>query len=232
MTPAQLKALFRSDTRDEDPTSPLWSDTEIFVYMDDAQKTFCRETGGIADSTSAMCTIPVTAGQATAVYDPRILKLRDLRRASDGRNVALLNFENLGGTGISCDDYGQGLLWGGSIKLTDEQGLVYAAVTDMDANTIRLINVPIESSSLQAVVYRMPLEDITAASTAFEIASHHHRYLLNWMKHLGHEKQDAETYDRGRSIEFRQKFLEYCDQSKAERERREHKYRAVAYGGY
>jgi hypothetical protein len=54
---------------------------------------------------------------------------------------------------------------------------------------------------------------------------------MNWMKHLAHEKQDAETYDRGRSMEFRDKFLAYCDQAKAERERREHKYRTVAYGG-
>ena len=101
----------------------------------------------------------------------------------------------------------------------------------MDANTLRLVAPAVADDTLQAIVYRMPLEDITASSTALEIDAHHHRHLLNWMKHLAHEKQDAETYDRGRSMEFRDKFLAYCDQAKAERERREHKYRTVAYGG-
>ena len=101
----------------------------------------------------------------------------------------------------------------------------------MDVNKLRLVAPAVADDTLQAIVYRMPLEDITASSTAFEIDVQHHRHLLNWMKHLAHEKQDAETYDRGRSTEFRDKFLAYCDQAKAERERREHKYRTVAYGG-
>jgi hypothetical protein len=52
------------------------------------------------------------------------------------------------------------------------------------------------------------------------------------MKHLAHLKQDAETYDRGRADQFRTEFFAYCDQAKAEREKREHKFRTVAYGGY
>lgn len=231
MTPAQLKDLFRSDVRDE--AAPyLWSDTEIFVYMDDAQKMFCREGGGIADSTSALCTLPVAAGATYLDYDPRILKLRDLRRASDGRNVDILNFEDLGHPGLAQDDYGQSASFDtGGIKFTDHPAPISAAIVGMDANKLRLRTPAVADDTLMAIVYRMPLEDITAASVAFEIDAQHHRHLLNWMKHLAHEKQDAETYDRGRSIEFRDKFLAYCDQAKAERERREHKYRTVAYGG-
>ena len=72
---------------------------------------------------------------------------------------------------------------------------------------------------------------VNTHTTGWQIDVQHHRYLLNWIKHLAHEKQDAETYDRGRSVEFRDKFLAYCGQAKAERERREHKYRTVGYGG-
>ena len=68
MTPTQLKDLFRSDVRDE-ASPPLWTDTEIFVYMDDAQKMFCREGGGIADSTSTICTMQVVAGDTYIDYD-------------------------------------------------------------------------------------------------------------------------------------------------------------------
>ena len=91
MTPTELKDLFRSDVRDQ-TEDYLWSDTEIFVYMDDAQKMFCRSGGGIADSVSAICSLPVAAGDVSVPYDPRILKLRDLRRASDGSNVDIINF--------------------------------------------------------------------------------------------------------------------------------------------
>ena len=232
MTPTELKDLFRSDVRDQ-TEDYLWSDTEIFVYMDDAQKMFCRSGGGIADSVSAICSLPVAAGDVSVPYDPRILKLRDLRRASDGRNVDIINFEDLGMPGMGLEDYGMVRSFGsGSPKFSDRQGAVRAVVVGMDADKLRTIDVPEQDDILQAIVYRLPLEDITASSTAFEIDIQHHRYLLLWMKHLAHEKQDAETYDRGRSTEFRQKFLEYCDLAKAERARREHKYRTVAYGGY
>ena len=231
MTPAQLKDLFRSDVRDE-ATPPLWSDVEIFVYMDDAQKMFCREAGGIADSTSTMCSIPVTAGDEFVAYDPRILKLRDLRRASDGRNVSILNFEDLGHPGSAMDDYGQVTPFGtGGVKFATNPSAVTGVVVGMDANTLRLVAPAIADDILRAIVYRLPLATITSASTAFEIDEQHHRHLLNWMKHLAHEKQDAETYDRGRAMEFQAKFLAYCDEAKAERERREHKYRTVGYGG-
>lgn len=231
MTPSELLDLFRSDVRDE-ALPYLWSDVEIYSYMDDAQKMFCREEGGIADSTSSVCELSVTAGQTHVPYDPIILKLRDLRRASDGRNIDIINFEDLGNPGWSRDDYGQSSLWGNSgPKFSDRIGPVRAAVVGMDANKLRLLEVPEADDTLLAIVYRMPLEDITSYTTAFEIDPQHHRHLMSWMKHLAHEKQDAETYDRGRSLEFRDAFLAYCDRAKAERARREHKYRTVVYGG-
>lgn len=226
MTPTQLYNLFRSDTRDE-TSSYLWSDIEVYSYMDDAQKQFCRLSGGIADSTSAITQITVVAGNEFAEYDPRILKLRDMSRASDFRTVEILNFEDLGRPA----DYTYSM-FNGLTKLTDRTGPIVAVVSGMEVNRLRLIDIPEENEVLRAIVYRLPLENITPLSTAFEIDEQHHRHLLHWMKHLGHQKQDAETYDRGRAVEFAAAFYEYCDRSKAERERREHKYRTVAYGGY
>lgn len=232
MTPAELLTLFRSEVRDEVETY-LWSDAEIFVYMDDAQKMFCREGGGIADSVSAVCSVAVDIGDTHVPYDSRILKLRDVRRASDGRGIEILNFEDLGSPYYRDDDYGQVKLWGSSSpKFSTVPGPINAVVVGMDANTMRLIAPAQFDDTLDLIVYRLPIEDITSTSTEFEIDAQHHRHLLNWMKHLAHEKQDAETYDRGRSIEFQGKFLAYCEKAREERARREHKYRTVAYGGY
>jgi hypothetical protein len=231
MTPAQLRDLFRSDVRDE--VAPyLWSDPEVYSYMDDAQKMLCRESGGIADSTSSICVVPVRAGDTYLVFDPRILKLRDVRRMSDGRNVRVLNFADLGHPNTVPDDYGQyANLDIGGAKFSTVPAPITGIITGMDGDQFRLSAPALEDDELRLIVYRLPIYDVSANSTELEVDSYHHRHLLSWMKHLAHEKQDAETYDRGRSSEFRSQFLAYCDQVKAERERREHKHRTVVYGG-
>lgn len=219
MTPTQLRDLFRSDVRDE-VVPYLWSDTELFSYMDDAQKMFCRLTGGISDTASELCVLPYLAGATNVPLDPRILKLRNVADNATGRSIDVLNFEDLETT------YRNGIVHDPLV------GRVRAVVVGLDDDKLRLNHIPAEAGVLRLTVYRMPMEPIAADSDEFEIAEHHHRALLTWMKHLAYAKQDAETYDRGRSAEFSEAFLAHCDLAKSERSRREHKYRTVQYGGY
>ena len=226
MDTTQLLDLFRSDTMDT-VIPYLWSDTEIFSYMDDAQKMFCRLQGGISDSSSSTTVISATAGEPFADVSPLILKIRLATRASDGRRLEILNFEDLEGR-MAEEDYG----YRASYRLDNHQGEVRAIVVGMETNKVRLVRIPEEDQEINLTVYRLPHTTLASKGQDLEIDEQHHRYLLYWMKHLAHQKQDAETYDRGRSDTFRAEFLAYCDQAKAERERREHKYRTVAYGGY
>ena len=227
MDSTALLELFRSDVRDQaDP--PLWSDVEVFSYMDDAQKMFCRLQGGIADASSAITQLTVPAGTVNATLSPRILKVREAHIAATGRSVEILNFEDLQTRGSGGDDYGYRTI---GYSLDMSTGSVTAMVVGMDANKARLIRIPEQSTTISLIVYRMPLDTIEEADQPLEIDEQHHPHLLLWMKHRAHMKQDAETYDRGRSDQFRAEFLAYCDQAKAERERREHKYRSVVYGG-
>lgn len=218
MDSTALLSLFRAEVRDQ--AEPyLWSDVEIFSYIDDAQKMFCRLQGGIADASSAVTQLLVSADDVFAPISPLILKLRGARRSDDGRDIEILNFEDLqaGHDGV---------------RLDYTVGDIKALVVGVEANKVRLVHIPREDQYIELIVYRLPLGTITAAGQQLEIDEHHHRHLLHWMKHLAHQKQDAETYDRGRADMFRAEFLAYCDQAKAEREKREHKYRTVAYGGY
>lgn len=228
MDGAALIALFRKEVRDE-ATPYLWSDDEILSYATHAQEMFCRLTGGIADATSALTTLTVTAGAEFSPLSPRILKLRAARNATTGRDIQLLNYEDLqlGGAGGQYD-YGQ---YVSNFRLDSTPGEVTGLVEGMEPNKVRWVRIPLEDLTVKLVVYRMPLSPATT-SGELEIDEHHQRYLLHWMKYLAHQKQDAETYDRGRAEQFRNEFEMYCDRAKAERERREHKYRAVAYGGY
>ena len=226
MNSTALLALFRADVRDE-AVPYLWSDTEILSYIDDAQKMFCRLQGGIADSSSALTLLEIAAGDKFATYDPRILKLRSAYREDNGRELELLNFEDLQFRQAESD-YG----YRPGFKIDNSEGELRALVTGMEANKVRLWRVPTEAQDVRLVVYRLPMASITATNQPLEIDEQHHRHLLHWMKHLAHQKQDAETYDRGRAEQFRTEFLVYCDQAKAEREKREHKFRTVMYGGY
>lgn len=225
MNSSALLALFRSEVRDE-ATPYLWSDSEIYAYIDDAQKMFCRLQGGIADSSSAITRIAVSAGDEYADISPLILKLRAARRTADGRDLSIKNYEDFQFARAS-DDYG----YSAGFRFSTIRGPVQALIVGMDANRARLVDIPQEDQTIDLVVYRLPLTNITGANQPLEIDEHHHRHLLHWIKHLAHQKQDAETYDRGRSETFRTEFLAYCDQAKAEREKREHKYRTVGYGG-
>ena len=225
MDTADLLALFRADTRDTfEPY--LWSDEEVFSYIDDAQKMFCRLQGGIADSSSPLTVLSITAGDEFADYDPRILKLRGAYRAVDGRDLELLNFEDMQ-MRHPVDDYG----YSPGFRIDNSQGELRALVVGMEAGKVRLVRIPTADQEVRLIVYRLPLESIEDDGDALEIDELHHRHLLHWMKHLAHQKQDAETYDRGRAEQFRVEFLAYCDQAKAEREKREHKYRTISYGG-
>lgn len=228
MDSTRLHDLFRSEVRDEE-TPYLWSDVEIYSYMDDAQNMFARLQGGIADSSSAAARIAVAAGDVFVPTSPTILKLRAVRRAADGYDVEILNYEDLQTRRDSQpNDYGRMR----GYRLDNTVGQIRAVVSGMEANKLRLLHIPEEDQTLELTVYRMPLVALDGQGKVLEIDEIHHRPLLHWMKYLAHQKQDAETYDRGRAENFRAEFLAYADQAKAERERREHKYRTVAYGGY
>lgn len=225
MNSTTLLARFRADVRDE-ATPPLWTDGEIFSYMDDAQKMFCREQGGIADSTSAVTQISAVAAQPFATISPLILKIRAANRAADYRDLEILNYEDMQTQRLQTD-YGTQI--GPTIDNTS--GDIRAIVVGMEANKIRFVRIPEANQTIALVVYRMPLLTLNAIDQALEIDEHHHIHLLLWMKHLAHMKQDAETYDRGRSDQFRTDFMAYCERARQEREKREHKFRTVAYGG-
>lgn len=157
MTPRELIDTFREETRDT--AEPyLWSDREILRYLNEAQRMFCRLTWGIADSRSRVCRISYARGEREVPFDPRILKIRELRRG-DGKRVTIENIETL------------------DVR-HDEEGAPHTVVVDIDMNMMSLYPLPHEDGELHLMVNRLPLQDMAEGHTDPEINEQHHFSLL------------------------------------------------------
>lgn len=215
MTSGELLALFRSEMNDGE-TPYLWSDTEVYRYIDDAQKMFCRNTDGIADATTAaVVNIAVVPGTLWVNTHPSIKMIRRATRTDTGRPVEVINEQDMADRKWYFDG---------------RTGPVRALVIGEEQYKAQVYPESSETVTVRLLVYRMPLEPIEG-NADFEIVEKHHLHLLLWVKSLAYLKQDAETYDKTKSVEFENKFLAYCEKSKLEDRKEKHKTRVVRYGG-
>jgi hypothetical protein len=211
-----LLKLFRTELQDlEDP--PLWANSEVLAYMDDAQKMFCRLTVGLGDaSTPSVTCIAAPVGGVWAPLSPLILKIRAAYRISDGRTVDIVNYEDV--TAYGC-------------RFNGNVGPLRALIIGMQPDRVRFWPIPSMSDSVQLIVDRLPLVTIDDMDLPLEIAEQHHRHLLHWMKHLAYSKQDAETFHQKKASDYETDFRAYCEAARQEKERAMHKTRVVRYGG-
>lgn len=227
MNSGELYELFRSDVVDE--AAPyLWSDMEVFRYMNDAYRQFVRLTGGIADSTSDVTQIPVVAGEPYSEVSSSILRFRQAYVASNGNEIEVINQEDL--HKLKRSDYGVN-----KININDlTQGDIRYMIVGQQRGQVRWVQVPAADDVVQLSVYRLPADTITEGNTTFtfpDIGEEHIEWLLLWMKARAYGKQDAETFDKGREDRYKATFEQYCRDSKAEWERYKHKPRSITYGG-
>lgn len=217
MTAEDLLALFRVEMNDEaDPY--LWEDDLVYSYINDAQRWFCRLTDNIGDATTPEVTqITVQAGEDWYPMHPSILKIRACSRTDSGRDVEVLNREEMPARNMRFDG---------------RSGPVQALVIGMEPHKARIWPLPNEDVTLELLVFRLPLQTISEANTTLEIDEQHHEALLHWVKHRAYSSQDAEAFDKTKAAEFEAKFRAYCTQARDEQRRMRHKTRIVQYGGY
>lgn len=229
MTAQELYDQFRSDMVDT-AVPYLWSDKDVVRYMNDAYRMFVRLTGGIADFTSDISRVAVTADEATSVMDPRILRVMEAYRLSDEAKLEVINQQDM--TFSQSTDYGRTR----PLFLDSTPGPVRYMIIGAQRNVAKWVQVPIENDTVQLFVYRLPTTALDPESPdmdfAFdEVGEEHHTHLVLWMQHLAYRKADADAFDKGRSDEYKALFESYCSMAKAEWERYKHKTRVVTYGG-
>lgn len=215
MDTTELKDEFRRRMRDE--TAPyLWSDAEVYSYMDRAQIDFCRYAHAISDSRSNITALTLESGTAFYALHPSIRRIKRAVRESDGRTVTIANIENLDNLPSVANA---------------PTGVVQQLLLGADNDYVRCYPTPSAAETIRLYVHRLPITTIDSDGQNLEIQAQHHMTLLDGMSAYAHLKQDAETYDRGRSDTFMREFREQCDQAKRERELLEHRPRQIAYGG-
>lgn len=217
MNTSEVLVQFRSDMADQ--AEPyLWTDEEVFSYINDAQRMFCRLTDGIADaSTPAVTVLSVVPGTDWVPLHPTIKRIRSATRSDTGKDIDIIN----------RDDMVQ-RRW----VFDGTTNAVRALIIGMERKKARVFPKSNETVDINLTVFRLPLVAITAdGDQDFEIDEEHHLHLLSWVKHLAYLKQDAETFDRMKAKEFEDIFRAYCDEAKGEERREAFKVRTVAYGG-
>jgi len=221
----ELYDAFRSDV--VDTAKPyLWSEDEVWRYMNEAYRMFVRLTGGIPDFTSAVTQVPIVAGEALGELSPSLLRIMSARRASDGADIKIINFNEL--SAANGSDYGIAQ----SQWADNTPGPVRSMMIGAERNKARWVMVPVVDDIAQLVVYRTPAKNITGSGQKLvDVNEDHHFNLLSWMRHLAYQKQDAETFNRAKSVEQGDIFRGYCAFVKSEADRYKHKNRVVTYGG-
>lgn len=195
----------------------LWSDEEVFEYATDAQRWLCRWTEGIADSrTASVCSLPVVSNTEWYPKSPLILKVRGATRNDTGRPVGVINPEHLDELGVRFDG---------------NSSVVRAIIDGLTDGFFRIYPVPSETVTLTLSVFRLPLTSLTDYDQRLEVAEHHHRHLVMWMKKRAYGKQDADTYDQKRADDYESKFRDYCFQALREQERARRNVGVTTYGG-
>lgn len=239
MLAKDLRDLFRQQTVDtEEPY--LWSDLEVYLYMAEAYRTFVRLTGGIPDTSDgpneAITKVPIVAGNSTSPISPLILKFRTCYAQSDQHPIDVIN--NIEESKLTSGNFGASYDYGNYLSnvRNNSPGRVTKMIVGNARGLVRWVLTPKDDDVALLDVYRLPLDypdQSNADSYMFpEIGEEHHFQLLKWMMHLAYSKQDTETFDKGKTVEFANQFANYCDVATREWDRHRSTRRLISYGGY
>lgn len=243
-TPEKLKDRFRTDLDDVNGGTQgedfLWSDEEVFEYLDEAQREFVRETKILRSSYpfkqtlndgSEFTALTFTASGADGFldYNPRIIKTLNARMQVENRSepLAILNFEQLN-EGYFDSDYH----WLFRRNWQAQTGPARFLITNMEENKYRLVPIPVLDDVVELIVLHQPVYDITCESTTFEVTDREdQKTILLYAKSLAFMKQDADIYDKDLADRFEAAFVRKVARRTREIYRQRFRAQNVKYGG-
>lgn len=228
MAPSELAEIFRREV--DDVAAPfLWSDEDISLYLDQAQREFARQTDCFLDSTTAsVCRVPIAANQALVALSQLVTKIRRAELAATFRPVRVTTLAEMDEGQITGRDYGLSV----PTQWRTATGEPRFAVEDYEPGKLLLAPIPTAADTLNLTVYRLPLNKIAIDSAAFEVKDEDHQYhLLSYMQFLAYSRQDADTYSPKRAQAAKEQWLESVSAARLAFRRKRFVPKAIAYGG-
>lgn len=217
MTPKELASYFRDQVHDTKKPY-LWTDTEVLRYMNLAYFDWVRLIGGLRDASSDLTQLVLPAGVEVFDLDRRIIKILSAKLADASAGKPALRI-------LSSQDYE-------ALSLPTRTGTVRALVFGEGESSLRVLDTPAEATTVKLVVRRLPLENVTLASDAFEVRDEHTEFLVYGMMQRAYLKDDQDTYNKGFSDRAGTMFQAEAARAKVDSERANHAPRPVQYGGY
>jgi hypothetical protein len=206
VTPNELVKLFRREI--DDLTTPyLWSEDDVYHYLDLAQREFAKLTLIFADSTTAeVCSAAVLADEKFVDLSPLIIQIRQAKLLSATRKLHLTSLDKIS-QGFGTDDYG---MFSDSAWETST-GAPRALMLDVEIDKGRLVPIPTEDDTLELMVYRYPLNVVTSSSAELEVTRpEHQRHLLLKMKSLAYGKHDSDVHNDTLEEKYQIAFESAC----------------------
>ena len=190
MTLAELIDIFR--TRAEDIVAPyLWSDTEITMYLNEANKEAAERALLIQDETTALvCTLTLAADTATYALHPSILRIERAKLTSNGELLKIVAREYLDAT------------WD---KWESATGTPQYIIENADGN-VRIVPTPTAIDTITLIVKRLPITPMSLPADTPEISSRHHYRMVDWALHLAYMKPDADAGNKGAADRYDEEF--------------------------
>lgn len=198
MTLEELIASFREDATDK--VQPfLWEDETVTRWLNEAQdEAAVRGRLLLDDSTPAVTTIAVTAGQASyqlhaKVYEIAHLQWQPSAAAHRAQPVELVTREWL-------DRKHPG--W----RVRLDCDALYAIQSE---GALRLVPTPREAGTLVLEAYRLPMKAMVNDTDKPEIHAASHAYLVYWALHRAFSQPDSDGFDPQRAATAEAAFTGY-----------------------
>lgn len=206
---------------DDEVEDYLWSDKELLLYIDLAQKEYAKRTEAFRDSTTAEITQVEIAADDEGNYSPwitfdeRVIRVEDAYLESTESELTLHNENELGG---------------GSWRTST--GVPTSLVLDYDHSKGRLVPSPDADDTILLTVVQYPLKNVTDGGRLEVRDPLHQRGLLDFAKSLAYSKNDADVYNPKLAAEYEAKFAVNCMRFKSELDKAKRRPGTVRYGGY
>lgn len=200
----------------------LWSNAECYFYMGEAQSELARLTRSLFH----VFTLPITATVATTYLPRWVQHIRYARLLTANRE---LQERNLNESMRIVQDYGNSTL--GPSLFTDT-GIPQCYIRDQRSNQLRLYPIPTADDTLELSCSILPRIEIETGTEPLAFTEARDlRLILLYMKKLAYEKQDADTFDPTKALNYKAQFEQGILERASEMENRRRRPGTVSYGG-